>query len=369
VEWGINLFSKLKRKQGKAPSIIIPITLLNAGILTVFLLISSYLIYSTACFLVARLPTVQVDKQLIFNDQLALFLWVLLPLSIVIGGVLHYVITRRMFRPLRELVKSTAALKEGHFPPKISTHSYDEINQLTTTFNDLTERLKHNEDARNQMLTNMAHDLRTPLSNINGYLEAMKDGVIKGGDEKLFSSLHKESERLIHMINQLQEMSKWNEISTYTNLTKEHVDIKPVLEESLSLFELTLKNKEIPLEVDVSHAKVWFNKEGIQQAMTNLMQNAIQYYEGSTSIQLKAQVIGEMYHISITNPGPPLSEDSRASLFERFYRVDSARNQKTGGTGLGLAIVKEIIVTQHNGEVSVHTHHNHHTFTMSLPLS
>ncbi|WP_368504913.1 sensor histidine kinase [Alkalihalophilus sp. As8PL] len=362
------MFSKLQRKQGKAPSIIIPITLLNAGILTVFLLISSYLIYSTACFLVARLPTVQVDKQLIFNEQLALFLWVLLPLSIVIGGVLHYVITKRMFRPLRELVKFTAALKEGHFPPKISTHSYDEINQLTTTFNDLTERLKHNEDARNQMLTNMAHDLRTPLSNINGYLEAMKDGVIKG-DEKLFYSLHKESERLIHMINQLQEMSKWNEISTHMMLAKDHVDIKPVIEKSLSLFELTLKNKDIPLDIELSSEKIWLNNEGIQQAITNLIQNAIQYYEGSSNIRITGGVRENMYHISITNPGAPLSNEAQASLFERFYRADSARNQKTGGTGLGLAIVKEIIVTQHNGEIGVHSHNNNHTFMISLPLS
>jgi two-component system sensor histidine kinase BaeS len=348
-------------------SIIIPITLLNSGILIIFLLISSYLIYSTACFLVARLPTVQEEKQMIFNDQLALFLFILLPSTILTGIALHYWVTKKMFKPFHELIEHTQALKEGRFPPEIRARSYREINQLTHTFNDLTERLEYNEKSRDQMLTNMAHDLRTPLSNINGYLEAMKDGVIKG-DKDTFSSLHKESDRLIHMINQLQEMSKWNEITSHTLLEKGNLEIHSVLHESLSLFELTLKNKKISLLTEIDPCIVSINKEGIQQALTNLMQNAIQYYEGTSPISVKGEKCGGYYQISITNPGLPLTEKDQASLFERFYRVDTARNQKTGGTGLGLAIVKEIVVTQHKGEVFNESTNNHHTFFLHLPL-
>nr|WP_269845731.1 ATP-binding protein [Salipaludibacillus keqinensis] len=107
----------------------------------------------------------------------------------------------------------------------------------------------------------------------------------------------------------------------------------------------------------------------MQQAVTNLLQNAIQYYEGTGLVKLRGFRKGANYLIQVSNPGPTLPTDKQKWLFERFYRADSSRSRATGGTGLGLAIVKEIVVTHHEGDVSVSSLNNVHTFTISLPKS
>ncbi|UCZ53556.1 HAMP domain-containing histidine kinase [Bacillus shivajii] len=357
------------KSNNKSPSMFFQLTSINFGIVALLIIISSYTIYTTACFLVEELPAVSEEKQSAFNEQLAVFLWWITPVIIVVGALFHYIFTKRMMTPLQELVKSTTALKEGKYPPQITTTSFREIDQLTMHFNELNTRLEKNEEARNKMLTDMAHELRTPLSNINGYLEAMKDGVING-NPALYQSLHKESERLIDMVEQIHEMSKWNEISSYSMGQKEKHDIRTVLEESIGLFELKMKTKGIPFESELMPKQLFINKEGIQQAVTNLLQNAIQYYENDDLIPIKicGFVEGDMYEIQVTSPGPPIPEEDREWLFERFYRIDSSRSRKTGGTGLGLAIVKEIVVTHHQGGVGVTSSNNIHTFSMKLPM-
>lgn len=343
------------------------LTIINVGTGALLIIISSYSIYSSACFLVEQFPTASEEKQLIFNEQLASLLWWISSVIIITGAFIYYFFTKRMLSPLHELVKSTNDLSKGNYPPIIKKTSFREIDQLTMHFNELNIRLRKNEESRNIMLADMAHELRTPLSNINGYLEAMRDGVIQG-EQPLYGSLHKESERLISMVNQLSEMSKWNEISSHSIIDKETMDIKAVLDESIALFRLKLQHKHIPFLLEVTSQKILLNKDGIQQAVTNLLQNAIEYYDGNTPIELKGFINNDMYEIRVTSPGHSIPDKDREWLFERFYRVDASRDRKTGGTGLGLAIVKEIVVTQHSGSVNVNSVGNIHTFTLALPL-
>lgn len=342
------------------------LTVIPLGIVSFLIVIISYVIYSTACFLVDQMPSVQQENQVLFEDQLAIFLWWVTPIFIGAATFFYYFFAKKMIRPLKELIRSANALKAGHYPPQMTTNSFREINQLTLHVNELNVRLKQNEEARNKMLTDMAHELRTPLSNINGYLEAMRDGIIQG-DQPLFHSLHNESERLINMINQLQDMANWNEQSSPA-LEKKKLDIKPVLVEVMTMFQLKLDSNQIPFKIAVSSQDLCINKEGIQQAVTNLLDNAIQYYEGSSPIELSGYQEASHYIILVTSPGPPIPDEEKQWLFERFYRVDSSRSRETGGTGLGLAIVKNIAVTHHHGDVDLISKNNIHTFKISLPI-
>ncbi len=343
------------------------LTAVHLGIVSLLIIISSYLIYSTACFLVDQMPAVQAENQSLFEEQLAVFLWWITPIFIAAAAIFHYFFTKKMIKPLHQLVHSANELKAGHYPPKMTTNSFREIDQLTLHVNELNDRLKQNEEARNKMLTDMAHELRTPLSNINGYLEAMRDGMIQG-DHQLFHSLHNESERLIDMINQLQEMATWNEQSSPL-LAKNSIDIKSVLDEVTTMFHLKMENEGIPFQSDILPMNVYFNKEGIQQAVTNLLDNAIRYYDGSSPVKLVGYKENDDYVILVTSPGPPIPEEERRWLFERFYRVDSSRSRQTGGTGLGLAIVKDIVVTHHQGKVDLISTNNIHTFKLNIPLN
>jgi len=343
------------------------LTAVPLGIVSLLIVIISYLIYSTACFLVDQMPAVQPENQALFENQLAVFLWWLTPAFIGASAFFYYFFSKKMTRPLQELVHTANELKAGQYPPIITTTSFREIDQLTQHLNELNERLKQNEESRNKMLTDMAHELRTPLSNINGYLEAMRDGVIQG-DQPLFHSLHNESERLIDMINQIQEMANLNEQNSPTQ-TKNWVDIKAVLDDVMTMFQLKMENEQIPFTSDIVSKDLYINKEGIQQSVTNLLQNAIQYYDGSSPVKLVGYQADDYYLILVTGPGPPIPYEERKWLFERFYRVDSSRSRKTGGTGLGLAIVKDIIVTHHHGYVDLVSNNNIHTFSMRLPVN
>jgi len=343
------------------------LTAVPLGIISLLIVMISYLIYSTACFLVDQMPAVQQDNQILFENQLAVFLWLVTPLFIVAAAFFYYFFSKKMTRPLQELIDTANQLKAGQYPPIITTTSFREIDQLTQHVNELNERLKQNEESRNKMLTDMAHELRTPLSNINGYLEAMRDGMIQG-DQPLFHSLHNESERLIDMINQLQEMANLNEQNSPAQ-AKNWIDIKPVLDDVMTMFQLKMKNKQIPFTSDVVSKDLYINKEGIQQSVTNLLQNAIHYYEGSHPVKLIGYQEDDYYTILVAGPGPAIPDEEREWLFERFYRVDSSRSRKTGGTGLGLAIVKDIVVTHHHGYVDLVSINNIHTFKIRLPVN
>ncbi|MCE7793956.1 HAMP domain-containing histidine kinase [Salipaludibacillus sp. CUR1] len=360
------MFLNLSTKK-TSPGMLFQLMAVNIGVVTLLVAVSSYLIYTTACFLVDQMPTVQDERQVVFENQLAVFLWWTTPAVILLGIFFLYFFTKKLMRPLHELVDTTASLKSGEYPAQITATSFREVDQLTHHMNELNSRLKKNEEARTKMLTDMAHELRTPLSNINGYMEAMKDGVIEG-NQPLFHSLHKESARLINMIDQLQEMSKWNEQTSQTLLEKKWTDVKPLLTECLTMFQLKITHEDIPLNVKVEPAILYINDEGIRQAVSNLFQNAVQYYEGSQAIELRGRLHGDVYEICVQNPGPPLPEEEREWLFERFYRADSSRSRKTGGSGLGLAIVKEIIVNHHEGKVTVSSEDNIHSFKLIIPV-
>ncbi|MBU9722602.1 MULTISPECIES: HAMP domain-containing sensor histidine kinase [Bacillaceae] len=346
------------------------LTGINILLITLLVLLSSLVIYNTACFLVEQMPNVDEVKQTTFNESLATYLLWISPLFILAGSLLHFSITKRLLKPVQQLVRSTKVLQHGNYPAPMKVDGKDEIAELTYNFNKLTELLKKNEHARNKMITDMAHELRTPLSTINGYLEGLKNGVLHG-TPKLFESLHGESERLIQMINQLNELNEWNYGLKNQAYAHERIEIHHLLTNAINLFKFELDKKHILYELQLDEAVLLAEEKGIQQAVINLIQNAIQYYKSDTEevILIKGKLKGDQYVVSITGPGEVIPDEQREWLFERFYKVDHARTRQAGGTGLGLAIVKEIITKLHGGEVGVETKGNLHTFWFSIPMN
>ena len=328
--------------------------------------ISGWALYNTACFLAAGVGNLDAQRQQQFNSVLRNYLWIFMITVAFIGSFLHFYLIKRLTKPIRSLIESTEQLRHGHYPEPVKIYKHDEIGQLVEEYNGLISQLQMNEQQRKKLVTDLSHEIRTPVSNLNGYLQALKDGDIIG-DKVLFESLHQESSRLSQMINQFEQLKEWDYLSTQSIIKKETHEIKQILSQCVAMFDREWQQKNIPIELEVVSCNLYINTEGIQQVISNLVENAIRYYEGIGPILLTGEKREKGYCISITGPSQPIPEKEREKVFRRFYRLDSSRSRMTGGSGLGLAISKEIVERHHQGKIGIETTGNSNTFWFILP--
>lgn len=343
------------------------ISLVNILVITVTVGLSGWAVYHTACFLAGGFGNFGELRQLQFNSTFLQYVLTFSVIGLFIGGILHFYLIKKLLKPVRELITSTKQLKEGNFPELIQLNSDDEIGQLVEQYNGLITQLKNNEQERTKLVSDVSHEFRTPLSNLNGYLYALKSGAIDG-NEKIYQSLYNEVYRLTHLIDDIDKLKEWNHITSQAYSQKSKVNIKEQLEQCVAMFELTIDRHDIPLEIRAADREVVINVEGIQQVLSNLIDNAVRYYEGNSAIQVTGEGLSDSYKISITGPGKPIKQAEAKKVFERFYRIDESRNDQTGGSGLGLSIAKEI-VDKHGGDIGLVSEQNNNTFWFTLPSS
>lgn len=357
----------LNEKQGSIlpKKLLWRLALTNVIIIALFVGLSGLAVYQTACFLVGDLAPLHRSAPSSFNAQLFRYLIIFSIIAIVLGSLVHIYVTKALIRPLQKLIDSTVAMKSGKYPEPIASQSADEIGQLTNHFNELVAEIKANETERDKLLADLSHELRTPLANLNGYLSALKDGVIEG-DEQLYESLHSELQRITEMMEQLDRLKEWGMLTDRYLIDKETVAMEQLLERNIQMFHLTLEDNNIPLQTDMEHAFLQINAEGINQVISNVLENAIQYYEGTDPVVVQGRLKDKYYEINVIGEGSPIAREDEQYIFERFYRVDPSRTRTSGGSGLGLAISKEI-VEQHGGEMTLTTDGKVHQFKIILP--
>lgn len=326
---------------------------------------SGWALYQTACFLIRDIGNLDAQRQFQFNTILLQYLWIFSIIGIIVGSLLHFHFIKKILNPVRKLIESTKQMKSGQFPDPIEVHSKDEVGELVEQFNGLVQQLRHNETYREKVVSDLSHEFRTPLSNLNGYLHALQTGVI-AGDEQLYESLYKESNRLTLMVEQLEQLNQWDDLSSLTLLEKKNVNIASQIEQCASMFNWTLTEANISIKIEVEPQDILIQVEGIQQVINNLLDNAIQYYDGTGPITLKGESLNGFYQISVCGPSQPISEEEKKYIFERFYRIDTSRSRETGGSGLGLAIAKEII-EHHKGNLNLKIKDKRNCFYFTLP--
>lgn len=341
------------------------LTFLNVSVIVLTIGISSFALYNTACFLVEGMGDFGELRQQQFNATLLQYLWTFSFIGIMVGSVFHFYFTKKLIRPVRQLIESTKQMKMGEYPEAIKVDSHDEIGELVQQYNGLTEQLQMNESHRQKLVADLAHEFRTPLSNLNGYLLALKNDVIQG-DRDLFQSLYDESNRLTTMIEQLDQLKEWDFTATQTMTRKQTIDIAGEIEQCVAMFEWKLIEANIQAEVDVAPQLINIYVEGIRQVLSNVIDNAISYYSGSGKISIKGELLESVYHISVTGPSHFIPESKRDHIFERFNRLDDSRSRDTGGTGLGLAIAR-VIIRQHGGDIGVIPKDENNTFWFTIP--
>lgn len=329
--------------------------------------LSGWAVYQTACFLAGGIGNFGELRQQQFNTIFLQYVLIFSVIGLVVGSLLHFYLIKKLLKPIKELITSTKQLKEGTFPDLIQTDSYDEVGQLVKQYNGLVTQLQKNEEERIKLVSDVSHEFRTPLSNLNGYLYALKSGAIQG-DSYIYQSLYNEVHRLTHLIDDIEKLKEWNHVASQAYTNKITVDIKEQIDQCVAMFEFALEQHQIPLEVRADEQEIMINVEGVQQVLSNLIDNAIRYYEGISAIQITGEQLIDSYKISVTGPGKPIESDEANKVFERFYRIDESRNDQTGGSGLGLSIAKEI-VDKHGGDIGLIPGHNENTFWFTLPSS
>lgn len=328
--------------------------------------ISSFALYNTACFLVEGMGNLEEQRQQQFNATLLQYLWTFSFIGIIVGIVLHFYFTKRLIKPIRQLIESTKKMQKGDYPSAIQVDSSDEIGELVQQYNKLIEQLETNDLHRQKLVADLAHEYRTPLANLNGYLHALKNGVIKG-EVFLYQSLYEESNRLTLMIEQLEQLKEWDFTASQAIVQKKEVNIAEEIEQCVAMFEWRLLEVDIPVKITADSKRISIYVEGIRQVLSNLIDNAIRYYSGEGEILIKGETIQSAYQISVIGPSYFISETEKESIFERFNRLDSSRSRDTGGTGLGLSIAKKI-VEQHYGSIGVIPEEKHNTFWFTIPI-
>ncbi|HUN08172.1 MAG TPA: ATP-binding protein [Aggregatilineales bacterium] len=285
-------------------------------------------------------------------------------LALILGSVLFV----QIIRPLRRLSAAAQGIAAGDLSQRVQLSCNDEISQVSATFNHMAETLQRYAVERRNMMGDIAHDLRTPLSIIQSNLEAMLDGVLPATPEEM-TSLHQETLHLNRLITDLRTLSLAE--SGQLNLQKQAVEPGSLIQQVSDRMHLIAEEKSITLETDIASdlPPVQADPERLIQVMTNLVDNAIRYNMKGNRVIVAARHGNGHIELSVSDNGPGIPPEEITHLFERFWRAEKSRNRATGGSGLGLAIVKQL-VEAHHGEVQVESQTGSGTrFTVHLPVA
>lgn len=293
-------------------------------------------------------------------------------LSAIVTGSISTVLLLVMAHPLLSTLEAlTSAAKkvtENELKQRVPVRSQDEIGQLAKVFNQMADKLAHTEQLRKNMVTDIAHELRTPLSNLRGYMEALRDERIEPSID-LFDALHEQALTLNRLVDDLQELSLAD--TGHLQLNREAIAVQPLVERAVRFMQQAAKDAKVSINLDISDnmPTLFADVDRISQILINLLRNAVQYTLPNGQIDLKAYSDSERITIKIHNSGEGIPAEHLSYIFERFYRVDPSRTRATGGSGLGLAIVKQLIEA-HDGTITVDSQLGQGaTFTLTFPVT
>ncbi len=288
--------------------------------------------------------------------------------AIAIALLLGTLLARSLTRPTRELTTALHAMADGQLHQAVPVRSRDEMGELALAFNRMSADLTRANQQRRQMTADIAHDLRTPVTVISGYLEALRDGILPPTAER-FTILYDESQHLQRLIEDLRTLSLAD--AGELSLDRQRIAPRALLDRIVAVYAHQAEQQEILLETATIEAvpDLAIDLTRMTQVFSNLVSNALRYTPAHGSITLSAQPQGTGVALSVRDTGAGIMPDALPRIFDRFYRADIARAQSQGGSGLGLAIARAL-VEAHGGSISVTSQLGAGaTFTIWLPAA
>jgi len=288
--------------------------------------------------------------------------------AIAVWFLVTFFVSRRVFAPVKALTVAAQNLQKGDFSQRVQAKSENEIGELANAFNSMAAELERTEQLRRNIVADVSHEIRSPLSNIKGYLAAIRDGI-KKPDADTIRLINRETEALSHLADDLQDLCLADLGSLKLKLQPE--GIAALINEVVASTQTRADAKGLSISSDLEEqllpAHVDYNR--IKQVLHNLLDNALTHTTAGGTIVVSAKQQERCIEVSVADTGEGISPQDLPNLFERFYRVDKSRARVTGGSGLGLAIAKRL-VEAHDGNIEVQSELGKGSrFTFTLPIS
>lgn len=281
---------------------------------------------------------------------------------LALGGIailLSIVFSRKMTLPIKALTSAAAAIEEGNFTKRVTISSDDEIGTLSSAFNRMAQKLETQERLRRKLTSNVAHELRTPISAVRGELEGMIDGLISA-DKEALQSLYTEIGRLKNILDGMEDLSQ-AEASALV-IRKDLIQLKPFLQSIIERYGKAFSEKGVLLDLFCNDdLSVPADPDKLSQIIINLISNALKATNRGGSVWIRAETEKNGLKIEVGDTGKGIRESDLPFIFDRFYRASE------GGLGIGLTIVKEL-AEAHGGEIAVRSSYGRGAiFTLVLP--
>jgi len=278
-------------------------------------------------------------------------------------------VTRRIVTPIQEMKRASQRIAGGRYDERVQVTSDDELGELARTFNQMAHQLAQIEERRRQLIGDVAHELRTPLSSMRSVMEGLVDGVLPA-EPATFVNVQRELSRLQRLVQDLEELSRAEagQVSLKTAPTDPAAFIQPAVARLRPQFED--KSVNLHMEIGATLPRVNADAERMTQVMLNLLGNALQYTPAGGQVTVRAWADSSQVFIAVQDTGTGLTAEHLNHIFERFYRVDKSRSRAAGGSGIGLTISKHL-VEAHGGHLTATSRglNKGSTFTVTLPVS
>ena len=303
------------------------------------------------------------NNKLLFSDIHMILACFFITIAVVgISGVIWF--TKRLIHPITKLTEATKEITRENFNYPLPFKLNDEIGELVKSFNKMQKQLQHNDQVRKSFINNVSHDFQSPLMNIQGYSELLKANDLTENERNDYLQIiDVESKRLSNLTKQLLLLTSLDQKDYPMKLID--VNISEQIKQTIRRYQWLLEDKEIEISYKLPSVTIKADAELMINVWDNLLTNAIKYntHGGTIWIDLSEKEYSVAFTIKDTGIG--MNQEALTQIFERFYRVDSAR--KKNGTGLGLSIVKQII-DLHGGKITVDSIVGEGTtFTIMLP--
>jgi two-component system sensor histidine kinase BaeS len=298
----------------------------------------------------------------------------LLPRMSLAGGaaalvavVFASMLAARITNPIAQMTRASEAMARGNLQQRVGGEGDDEIGTLARAFNQMSEQVSRSNRAMRDLLANVSHELKTPLTSIRGFAQAMVDGMARDPVEysEMATAIYDEAERIRALVDDLLYLS---EIESGTlQLTLDNVDVDAIVADSVKRFRYQAEEAGVTLRHAPDGGEVRADARRLEQITANLMDNAIRFAPSGSEVLLRTYRLNGDVAIEVHNGGRPIAPEHLPYLFERFYQSDGSRSDERH-KGLGLAIVREL-VQAHDGRVAAESSEGAGTiFTVYLPV-
>jgi signal transduction histidine kinase len=269
--------------------------------------------------------------------------------GIAAAVIVSAITTRRIIGPLQAMTQASRRIAGGDYHQRVQAISPDELGDLAMSFNRMAEALEQTEQRRLELIGNVAHELRTPLSSIRSTLEALTDGVV-APEAATFLSAQRETARLQRLVQDLEELSRAE--AGQIPIKCQASAISALIDAAVERLHPQFEDKGVSLvsAVDVDLPAVFVDPGRVMEVLLNLLGNALQYTPPSGEVTVRASRQHDYVRVAVTDSGIGIASSDLPHVFERFYRVDKSRSRAGGGSGIGLTISKHL-VEAHGGRI------------------